>query len=97
MALPCARKLLAAGSVNVSRVAYEVGYTSTSQFSREYKSMFGTARVADLQRWILPRIAPPLSCVDLHQPRSAMQNTTFPSAFIGFRRRGGQIHSAFPV
>ncbi|CDM62524.1 MULTISPECIES: AraC family transcriptional regulator [Rhizobium] len=45
-----ARKLLAAGSSNVSRVAYEVGYTSPSQFSREYKSMFGTAPVADLQR-----------------------------------------------
>ena len=45
-----ARKLLAAGSTNVSRVAYEVGYTSPSQFSREYKSMFGTAPVADLQR-----------------------------------------------
>lgn len=45
-----ARKLLAAGSANVSRVAYEVGYASPSQFSREYKSMFGTAPVADLQR-----------------------------------------------
>jgi AraC-like DNA-binding protein len=45
-----ARKLLAAGSTNVSRVAYEVGYTSASQFSREYKSMFGTPPVSDLQR-----------------------------------------------
>lgn len=45
-----ARKLLATGSVNVSRVAYEVGYQSASQFSREYKNMFGTPPVADLQR-----------------------------------------------
>ncbi|MDI4238586.1 AraC family transcriptional regulator [Bradyrhizobium sp. Arg237L] len=45
-----ARKLLAAGSTNVARVAYEVGYQSPSQFSREYKSMFGSPPVADLQR-----------------------------------------------
>lgn len=45
-----ARKLLSAGSTNVSRVAYEVGYKSPSQFSREYKTMFGAAPVADLQR-----------------------------------------------
>ncbi|MDR6665181.1 AraC family transcriptional regulator [Rhizobium sp. 1399] len=45
-----ARKLLAGGSTNVSRVAYEVGYKSPSQFSREYKSMFGSAPVAYLAR-----------------------------------------------
>ncbi|MER9139947.1 AraC family transcriptional regulator [Mesorhizobium sp. M0830] len=45
-----ARKLLAAGSASVSRVAYEVGYVSPSQFSREYKSMFGSSPIADLQR-----------------------------------------------
>lgn len=45
-----ARKLLAAGNANVSRVAFEVGYLSPSQFSREYKSMFGSSPVADLQR-----------------------------------------------
>lgn len=45
-----ARKLLAAGRANVSSVAYEVGYASPSQFSREYKSMFGRTPVADLQR-----------------------------------------------
>ena len=43
-----ARKLLAAGSANVSRVAFQVGYLSPSQFSREYKSMFGNSPVADL-------------------------------------------------
>jgi AraC-like DNA-binding protein len=45
-----ARKLLAAGSATVSRVAFEVGYTSASQFSREYKSMFGASPVEDLPR-----------------------------------------------
>lgn len=50
MRLLQARKLLAAGGANVSRVAYEVGYLSPSQFSREYKSMFGSPPVADLQR-----------------------------------------------
>lgn len=43
-----ARKLLAAGTANVSRVAYQLGYHSPSQFSREYKSMFGSSPVADL-------------------------------------------------
>lgn len=50
MRLQAARKLLAGGGANVTRVAYEVGYFSPSQFSREYKSMFGSSPVADLQR-----------------------------------------------
>jgi len=45
-----ARKLLASGSASVARVAYEVGYQSPSQFSREYKSRFGASPVADLRR-----------------------------------------------
>ncbi|WP_151983350.1 AraC family transcriptional regulator [Rhizobium sp. EC-SD404] len=45
-----ARKLLTAGNGSVSRVAFDVGYLSPSQFSREYKSMFGSSPVADLQR-----------------------------------------------
>jgi AraC-like DNA-binding protein len=44
-----ARKLLAAGSANVSRVAYQMGYLSPSQFSREYRSMFGNSPIADLR------------------------------------------------
>lgn len=43
-----ARKLLVAGQATVSEVAYEVGYVSASQFSREYKSMFGSSPVTDL-------------------------------------------------
>jgi AraC-like DNA-binding protein len=45
-----ARKLLAAGAVSVSRIAHEVGYLSSSQFSREYKSLFGISPVTDLSR-----------------------------------------------
>lgn len=45
-----ARRLLAAGGVSVSRVAYAVGYQSPSQFSREYKSLFGTPPADDLAR-----------------------------------------------
>lgn len=42
-----ARRLLLAGGVTVSSVAFAVGYVSPSQFSREYKSLFGTPRVVD--------------------------------------------------
>ncbi len=45
-----ARQLLASGSISVSRVALSVGYVSPSQFSREYKSMFGTPPASDLGR-----------------------------------------------
>lgn len=43
-----ARKLLTGGQANVSGVAHRVGYVSASQFSREYKSLFGRAPVWDL-------------------------------------------------
>jgi AraC-like DNA-binding protein len=36
-----ARRLLKAGGASVTTVAYEVGYESTSQFSREYARKFG--------------------------------------------------------
>jgi transcriptional regulator GlxA family with amidase domain len=36
-----ARRLLKTGSASVTTVAYEVGYESTSQFSREYARKFG--------------------------------------------------------
>lgn len=45
-----ARKLLASGRASVASVAYEVGYQSASQFSREYKKLFGHSPNADLQR-----------------------------------------------
>lgn len=43
-----ARRLLVSGNSNVSGAAFAVGYLSTSQFSREYKRMFGIAPLADL-------------------------------------------------
>jgi AraC-like DNA-binding protein len=36
-----ARRLLKTGGASVTTVAYEVGYESTSQFSREYARKFG--------------------------------------------------------
>ena len=42
-----ARRLLAGGGQSVSGVAYAVGYVSPSQFSREYKTTFGTPPVMD--------------------------------------------------
>lgn len=45
-----ARRLLKAGGLAVSRVAETVGYLSASQFSREYKSMFGVPPAVDLTR-----------------------------------------------
>lgn len=37
-----ARQLMSDGNINVSDAAYQVGYESASQFSREYARMFGT-------------------------------------------------------
>jgi AraC-like DNA-binding protein len=43
-----ARRLMAEG-VNVSIAAYQVGYESASQFSREYSRMFGTSPKRDTE------------------------------------------------
>lgn len=42
-----ARRLLTAEAVNVSEAAYQVGYESASQFSREYSRTFGIAPKRD--------------------------------------------------
>lgn len=42
-----ARRRLASGATNVTRAAFETGYASSSQFSREYKRMFGIPPVQD--------------------------------------------------
>ncbi|MBN9416454.1 hypothetical protein ABS71_01960 [bacterium SCN 62-11] len=42
-----ARRLLVTGVSNVTEVAFAVGYASSSQFSREYKRMFGTPPLDD--------------------------------------------------
>lgn len=44
-----ARRLLRAGGNTVSTVAFEVGYESPSQFSREYSRKFGASPRADLR------------------------------------------------
>ena len=43
-----ARRLLKAGDVSVTTAAYEVGYESSSQFSREYARKFGVPPSQDL-------------------------------------------------
>ncbi len=48
-----ARRLLASGETNVENAAFQVGYESASQFSREYSRMFGASPrrdVASLRR-----------------------------------------------
>ena len=42
-----ARRLLTAEALNVAEVAYQVGYESASQFSREYSRTFGIAPKRD--------------------------------------------------
>ena len=42
-----ARRRLASGSMNVTETAFSTGYCSASQFSREYKKVFGVPPVRD--------------------------------------------------
>ncbi|MBQ5950492.1 AraC family transcriptional regulator [Massilia sp. ST3] len=44
-----ARKLLMSGSFEAASVAYQVGYESPSQFSREYRRLFGASPLQDAQ------------------------------------------------
>lgn len=43
-----ARRLVASGATNVTSAAFATGYASSSQFSREYKRMFGVSPVKDV-------------------------------------------------
>lgn len=45
-----ARKLLMSGDVEAASVAYEVGYESPSQFSREYRRLFGASPMRDAEQ-----------------------------------------------
>ncbi|TNC93066.1 MAG: AraC family transcriptional regulator [Thalassolituus sp.] len=45
-----ARRLMLAGQVDASRAAYEVGYESPSQFSREYSRLFGAPPLKDIRQ-----------------------------------------------
>lgn len=47
-----AKRLFAEGGVSVSSVAYEVGYESPNQFSREYARKFGVPPLKDAKRTI---------------------------------------------
>lgn len=45
-----ARRLMLAENFNASKAAYQVGYESPSQFSREYSRMFGAPPLQDIER-----------------------------------------------
>lgn len=45
-----ARKMLISGDVEAASVAYEVGYESPSQFSREYRRLFGASPMRDAEQ-----------------------------------------------
>lgn len=45
-----ARNLMLMGSVNAANAAYQVGYESASQFSREYARTFGAPPAKDIER-----------------------------------------------
>jgi len=45
-----ARQLLAVASTSVAAVAYQVGYASAAQFSREYSKLFGSPPVREIVR-----------------------------------------------
>lgn len=44
-----ARKLLLVGNIESATVAFKVGYESPSQFSREYRRLFGVAPLQDAE------------------------------------------------
>jgi transcriptional regulator GlxA family with amidase domain len=46
------RRLLLSGAASAEAVAYEVGYASASQFSREYSRLFGQPPRRDAERLI---------------------------------------------
>jgi AraC-like DNA-binding protein len=45
-----ARKLLMSGTIEAASVAFEVGYESPSQFSREYRRLFGASPMRDAEQ-----------------------------------------------
>lgn len=45
-----ARRLMLAENADAASAAYQVGYESPSQFSREYSRMFGTSPIKDIKR-----------------------------------------------
>ncbi|MFC0336866.1 AraC-type DNA-binding protein [Kushneria avicenniae] len=47
-----ARRLLLGGGLDITAIAGQVGYESPSQFSREYRRLFGDSPRADRRRWL---------------------------------------------
>ncbi|WP_110685175.1 AraC family transcriptional regulator [Salinicola aestuarinus] len=52
-----ARRLLLGGELDITAIAGQVGYESPSQFSREYRRLFGDSPRGDRQRWQAPASA----------------------------------------
>ncbi len=52
MRLNEARRLMLANNLDVSRAAFEVGYESPSQFSREYSRLFGASPMRDIKNLV---------------------------------------------
>lgn len=48
-----AQRLMLTGNYDVANASYEVGYESPTQFSREYKKMFGNPPKADIKHFAL--------------------------------------------
>lgn len=70
-----ARRLMVADAASAETAAYQVGYESTSQFSREYARMFGAPPRRDVTRIqrgaVSPPGIPPLHGPAQHGPRPA--------------------------
>jgi AraC-like DNA-binding protein len=45
-----ARTLLMQGDIDAATAAYKVGYESQSQFSREYRRLFGAPPMQDMKK-----------------------------------------------
>jgi transcriptional regulator GlxA family with amidase domain len=45
-----ARQMMLVENVDATQTAYQVGYESPSQFSREYSRMFGAPPIRDIER-----------------------------------------------
>ncbi len=49
-----ARRLLLSEAIDAAEVGFRVGYESPSQFSREYRRMFGMPPIQDIKKWREP-------------------------------------------
>jgi len=64
-----ARRLMLSSAINAETAAFEVGYESSSQFSREYSRLFGASPKQDVQRARTPQ--PPAKAVRPLEANSA--------------------------